>query len=191
MARMEMNAASAASGCRSRIKMWRLASASWSSSFWMTTKTWSPCWLRASRSVANTWRCVKTTDVRVGQIGLSHTAVLVSPSGRERPSQLPGHHAVLSAGHPDAGHAPPGPARRQRAWFPIATGSGVTVTRRSLSLLKTLVSFQPDFVGIICRRLSPKKIIEKWVDFARWVCPDAWMLWLPAGANLCLLQASV
>lgn len=28
-------------------------------------------------------------------------------------------------------------------------------------------SFQPDFVGIICRRLSPKKIIEKWVDFAR------------------------
>lgn len=25
----------------------------------------------------------------------------------------------------------------------------------------------PDFVGIICRRLSPKKIIEKWVDFAR------------------------
>ncbi|XP_026859954.2 3-methyl-2-oxobutanoate dehydrogenase [lipoamide] kinase, mitochondrial isoform X2 [Electrophorus electricus] len=25
----------------------------------------------------------------------------------------------------------------------------------------------PDYVGIICRRLSPKKIIEKWVDFAR------------------------
>uniref|UniRef100_A0A665VH56 Protein-serine/threonine kinase n=1 Tax=Echeneis naucrates TaxID=173247 RepID=A0A665VH56_ECHNA len=25
----------------------------------------------------------------------------------------------------------------------------------------------PDFVGIICRRLSPKKIIEKWVDFSR------------------------
>ncbi|XP_036975283.1 3-methyl-2-oxobutanoate dehydrogenase [lipoamide] kinase, mitochondrial [Acanthopagrus latus] len=28
----------------------------------------------------------------------------------------------------------------------------------------------PDFVGIICRRLSPKKIIEKWVDFARRLC---------------------
>ncbi|KAG7278180.1 hypothetical protein CRUP_002140 [Coryphaenoides rupestris] len=27
-----------------------------------------------------------------------------------------------------------------------------------------------DFVGIICRRLSPKKIIEKWVDFARRLC---------------------
>ncbi|XP_043535277.1 3-methyl-2-oxobutanoate dehydrogenase [lipoamide] kinase, mitochondrial-like [Chiloscyllium plagiosum] len=26
---------------------------------------------------------------------------------------------------------------------------------------------RPDFVGIICTRLSPKKIIEKWVDFAR------------------------
>ncbi|XP_049989789.1 3-methyl-2-oxobutanoate dehydrogenase [lipoamide] kinase, mitochondrial-like [Alexandromys fortis] len=26
---------------------------------------------------------------------------------------------------------------------------------------------KPDFVGIICTRLSPKKIIEKWVDFAR------------------------
>ncbi|KAA8586551.1 hypothetical protein FQN60_000387 [Etheostoma spectabile] len=25
----------------------------------------------------------------------------------------------------------------------------------------------PDFVGMICRRLSPKKIVEKWVDFAR------------------------
>ncbi|XP_072909858.1 branched-chain alpha-ketoacid dehydrogenase kinase isoform X3 [Hemitrygon akajei] len=25
----------------------------------------------------------------------------------------------------------------------------------------------PDFVGIICTRLSPKRIIEKWVDFAR------------------------
>uniref|UniRef100_A0A3Q4BIA9 Protein-serine/threonine kinase n=1 Tax=Mola mola TaxID=94237 RepID=A0A3Q4BIA9_MOLML len=29
---------------------------------------------------------------------------------------------------------------------------------------------KPDFVGIICRRLSPKKIIEKWVDFARRLC---------------------
>uniref|UniRef100_A0A8D3B216 Protein-serine/threonine kinase n=1 Tax=Scophthalmus maximus TaxID=52904 RepID=A0A8D3B216_SCOMX len=28
----------------------------------------------------------------------------------------------------------------------------------------------PDFVGMICRRLSPKKIIEKWVDFARRLC---------------------
>ncbi|XP_041096825.1 3-methyl-2-oxobutanoate dehydrogenase [lipoamide] kinase, mitochondrial isoform X2 [Polyodon spathula] len=28
----------------------------------------------------------------------------------------------------------------------------------------------PDFVGIICTRLSPKKIIEKWVDFARRLC---------------------
>ncbi|XP_036435775.1 3-methyl-2-oxobutanoate dehydrogenase [lipoamide] kinase, mitochondrial [Colossoma macropomum] len=28
----------------------------------------------------------------------------------------------------------------------------------------------PDYVGIICRRLSPKKIIEKWVDFARRLC---------------------
>lgn len=28
----------------------------------------------------------------------------------------------------------------------------------------------PDFVGIICRRLSPKKIIEKWVVFARRLC---------------------
>lgn len=27
-----------------------------------------------------------------------------------------------------------------------------------------------DFVGIVCRRLSPKKIIEKWVDFARRLC---------------------
>ncbi|PIO23770.1 hypothetical protein AB205_0129930 [Aquarana catesbeiana] len=27
-----------------------------------------------------------------------------------------------------------------------------------------------DFVGIICTRLSPKKIIEKWVDFARRLC---------------------
>ncbi|XP_023378207.1 branched-chain alpha-ketoacid dehydrogenase kinase isoform X4 [Pteropus medius] len=27
-----------------------------------------------------------------------------------------------------------------------------------------------DFVGIICARLSPKKIIEKWVDFARRLC---------------------
>uniref|UniRef100_A0A3B5MXU2 Protein-serine/threonine kinase n=1 Tax=Xiphophorus couchianus TaxID=32473 RepID=A0A3B5MXU2_9TELE len=27
-----------------------------------------------------------------------------------------------------------------------------------------------DFVGIICRRLSPKKIIEKWVDFSRRLC---------------------
>lgn len=32
-----------------------------------------------------------------------------------------------------------------------------------------LFFLQPDFVGIICRRLSPKKIIEKWVDFARQV----------------------
>uniref|UniRef100_A0A671G1T9 Protein-serine/threonine kinase n=1 Tax=Rhinolophus ferrumequinum TaxID=59479 RepID=A0A671G1T9_RHIFE len=29
---------------------------------------------------------------------------------------------------------------------------------------------KPDFVGIICARLSPKKIIEKWVDFARRLC---------------------
>lgn len=29
---------------------------------------------------------------------------------------------------------------------------------------------RPDFVGIICTRLSPKKIIEKWVDFARRLC---------------------
>ncbi|XP_009007720.2 branched-chain alpha-ketoacid dehydrogenase kinase isoform X2 [Callithrix jacchus] len=29
---------------------------------------------------------------------------------------------------------------------------------------------KPDFVGIICTRLSPKKIIEKWVDFARRLC---------------------
>uniref|UniRef100_A0A8C9YUR5 Protein-serine/threonine kinase n=1 Tax=Sander lucioperca TaxID=283035 RepID=A0A8C9YUR5_SANLU len=28
----------------------------------------------------------------------------------------------------------------------------------------------PDFVGMICRRLSPKKIVEKWVDFARRLC---------------------
>ncbi|XP_036392816.1 3-methyl-2-oxobutanoate dehydrogenase [lipoamide] kinase, mitochondrial-like isoform X2 [Megalops cyprinoides] len=28
----------------------------------------------------------------------------------------------------------------------------------------------PDYVGIICRRLSPKKIIEKWVVFARRLC---------------------
>ncbi|KAI9531913.1 hypothetical protein NQZ68_036714 [Dissostichus eleginoides] len=27
-----------------------------------------------------------------------------------------------------------------------------------------------DFVGMICRRLSPKKIVEKWVDFARRLC---------------------
>ncbi|CAN8178305.1 unnamed protein product [Coccothraustes coccothraustes] len=29
---------------------------------------------------------------------------------------------------------------------------------------------KPDFVGIICTRLSPKKLIEKWVDFARRLC---------------------
>uniref|UniRef100_A0A8C5HNM6 Protein-serine/threonine kinase n=1 Tax=Gouania willdenowi TaxID=441366 RepID=A0A8C5HNM6_GOUWI len=28
----------------------------------------------------------------------------------------------------------------------------------------------PEFVGIISRRLSPKKVIEKWVDFARRLC---------------------
>uniref|UniRef100_A0A8C2WJ78 Protein-serine/threonine kinase n=1 Tax=Cyclopterus lumpus TaxID=8103 RepID=A0A8C2WJ78_CYCLU len=28
----------------------------------------------------------------------------------------------------------------------------------------------PDFVGMICRRLSPKKIVEKWVDFAKRLC---------------------
>ncbi|KAK2510706.1 Bckdk [Columba guinea] len=28
----------------------------------------------------------------------------------------------------------------------------------------------PDFVGIICTRLSPKKLIEKWADFARRLC---------------------
>ncbi|MBN3309006.1 BCKD dehydrogenase, partial [Amia calva] len=32
------------------------------------------------------------------------------------------------------------------------------------------LSTQPEFVGIICRRLSPKKIIEKWVDFAGRLC---------------------
>ncbi|XP_038669674.1 3-methyl-2-oxobutanoate dehydrogenase [lipoamide] kinase, mitochondrial isoform X2 [Scyliorhinus canicula] len=31
----------------------------------------------------------------------------------------------------------------------------------------TLYENNPDFVGIICTRLSPKRIIEKWVDFAR------------------------
>ncbi|XP_043574692.1 3-methyl-2-oxobutanoate dehydrogenase [lipoamide] kinase, mitochondrial isoform X3 [Chiloscyllium plagiosum] len=34
----------------------------------------------------------------------------------------------------------------------------------------TLYENNPDFVGIICTRLSPKKIIEKWVDFARRLC---------------------
>ncbi|XP_063791258.1 branched-chain alpha-ketoacid dehydrogenase kinase isoform X1 [Pseudophryne corroboree] len=29
---------------------------------------------------------------------------------------------------------------------------------------------KPDFVGIICTRLSPKKVIEVWVDFARRLC---------------------
>lgn len=29
-------------------------------------------------------------------------------------------------------------------------------------------------MGIICRRLSPKRIIEKWVDFSRWVCSPVW-----------------
>lgn len=29
---------------------------------------------------------------------------------------------------------------------------------------------KPDFVGIMCTRLSPKKVIEKWVDFARHLC---------------------
>uniref|UniRef100_A0A669F3S0 Protein-serine/threonine kinase n=1 Tax=Oreochromis niloticus TaxID=8128 RepID=A0A669F3S0_ORENI len=38
------------------------------------------------------------------------------------------------------------------------------------NVLGFFCSFQPDFVGIICRRLSPKKIIEKWVDFARRLC---------------------
>ncbi|XP_043942299.1 3-methyl-2-oxobutanoate dehydrogenase [lipoamide] kinase, mitochondrial-like isoform X1 [Protopterus annectens] len=28
----------------------------------------------------------------------------------------------------------------------------------------------PDYVGIICTRLSPKKVVEKWVDFARRLC---------------------
>lgn len=40
-----------------------------------------------------------------------------------------------------------------------------------LTILLTFFSFlpfQPDFVGMICRRLSPKKIVEKWVDFARY-----------------------
>ncbi|XP_055513886.1 3-methyl-2-oxobutanoate dehydrogenase [lipoamide] kinase, mitochondrial [Leucoraja erinacea] len=34
----------------------------------------------------------------------------------------------------------------------------------------TLYEDNPDFVGIICTRLSPKRIIEKWVDFARRLC---------------------
>ncbi|XP_072325358.1 branched-chain alpha-ketoacid dehydrogenase kinase isoform X4 [Scyliorhinus torazame] len=34
----------------------------------------------------------------------------------------------------------------------------------------TLYENNPDFVGIICTRLSPKRIIEKWVDFARRLC---------------------
>lgn len=29
---------------------------------------------------------------------------------------------------------------------------------------------RPDFVGIICTRLSPKTLIEKWVDFAKRLC---------------------
>ncbi|XP_054035319.1 3-methyl-2-oxobutanoate dehydrogenase [lipoamide] kinase, mitochondrial [Dryobates pubescens] len=29
---------------------------------------------------------------------------------------------------------------------------------------------RPDFVGIICTRLSPKRLIEKWADFARRLC---------------------
>ncbi|XP_051632208.1 3-methyl-2-oxobutanoate dehydrogenase [lipoamide] kinase, mitochondrial [Manacus candei] len=29
---------------------------------------------------------------------------------------------------------------------------------------------KPDFVGIICTRMSPKKLVEKWVDFARRLC---------------------
>ncbi|KFO97707.1 hypothetical protein N300_15391, partial [Calypte anna] len=29
---------------------------------------------------------------------------------------------------------------------------------------------KPDFVGIICTRLSPKKLIEKWAEFSRRVC---------------------
>uniref|UniRef100_V9KVS1 Protein-serine/threonine kinase n=2 Tax=Callorhinchus milii TaxID=7868 RepID=V9KVS1_CALMI len=34
----------------------------------------------------------------------------------------------------------------------------------------TLHEDNPDFVGIICTRLSPKRIIEKWVDFAGRLC---------------------
>ncbi|NXN74795.1 BCKD dehydrogenase, partial [Himantopus himantopus] len=33
---------------------------------------------------------------------------------------------------------------------------------------------KPDFVGIICTRLSPKKLIEKWVDFARSSCEGSY-----------------
>uniref|UniRef100_A0A674GEK6 Protein-serine/threonine kinase n=1 Tax=Taeniopygia guttata TaxID=59729 RepID=A0A674GEK6_TAEGU len=29
---------------------------------------------------------------------------------------------------------------------------------------------KPDFVGIICTRLSPKRLVEKWADFARRLC---------------------
>lgn len=42
--------------CRLRIRTWRLVSVSWFDSFWTTTKTWSPCWRRDSRSLANTCR---------------------------------------------------------------------------------------------------------------------------------------
>lgn len=48
--------------CRSRIRMRRPGSVNWCSSCWTTTKTWSPCWLRASRSVADTSRW--ETDIR-------------------------------------------------------------------------------------------------------------------------------
>lgn len=60
-------------------------------------------------------------------------------------------------------------------------------------LTSSISPFQPDFVGIICRRLSPKRIIEKWVDFARWVCSpvSGCVLWVGLGANLCLAQAPV
>ncbi|MGH0144038.1 UNVERIFIED_CONTAM: hypothetical protein FKN15_001513 [Acipenser sinensis] len=43
-------------------------------------------------------------------------------------------------------------------------------SRLGIRMLATHHEDNPDFVGIICTRLSPKKIIEKWVDFARRLC---------------------
>ncbi|KAF6123220.1 branched chain keto acid dehydrogenase kinase [Phyllostomus discolor] len=44
------------------------------------------------------------------------------------------------------------------------------VTLLAEGLRESRKHIEPDFVGIICTRLSPKKIIEKWVDFARRLC---------------------
>lgn len=166
--------------CRSRIRTRTPGSVNWCSSCWTTTKTWSPCWLRASRSVADTSRweadirntrddpvlevkvflafCevlsllhLRLTDTVLwtffvisyqsgvkwnewillryqvlcdfgcwtvweilAELRCRNNFLFLAVAGWDDPEQLPGHHAVLSPGNPNVGHAPPRPARRQR-----------------------------------------------------------------------------